>query len=705
MQIAQAQFDGYPRLMALRLITRIIGFVLLAIPFLPVYLIERPPYRKPNLISAEYISPEIWLIGLLSLVAISGILARLLRVYAPKLDTFFGFIYRSFEKSALFTGLIVMSGMLLLIGSICFHFRPHIVDSIAQVFQVNVFRSGELAAQLPENFEFFYMQNIVPHDGLLSAQYPPGHSFFLLIGDLLGSVWIVSFVCSIASLVFLFFATRNYFGNKVAAISTVLLCCSPLYLMLGASFMNHVTTCVFLSAFIWAFSEWDKKGGNSYLYIAAIFTTLAILSRPLTTFAVGVVFAGFCLPKLFRSKNFAPIVVVPLISTFAVVVWGYFNSQTTGGAFVPGYIRNWGESHNLGFHQSPWGESFLLIDAVYNQLLNIVFFNLYVFENVWPATFPIGLWFFFSGSKTREEWLYICGLVALPVAYFCYWHTDFFLGPRFLYSSLLFFIPLTAKSIVWLYSCAKQRGEVLKVPLTLLLNMSVVLSLVYYVAIGLPHRLILYSEGLMSMKIDLSEMLEEKEIDKALVFVKVSWGNRVISELRGMGINSGLTERAYRKVGLCELDYWLRLRKGTGRTLEELQSELQIVIDGSKPMPKYPINNDPTSKFRIPIQLSESCIDEVMYDQMDYTLYSPHFIVNDPSFAGDIIVARDLREENKILMDRHSNHPVYYMAENRLFSKEEYQKRLQELRSGATFEQVKTYQDLRMEKAFEIIAE
>ncbi len=81
---------------------------------------------------------------------------------------------------------LALAVVLLVIGALLskmlFAYNPHLVDTIAQLFQARIFTSGQLTAPAPHELEFFAASHLVEHEGRWFSQYPPGHPALLAFG-------------------------------------------------------------------------------------------------------------------------------------------------------------------------------------------------------------------------------------------------------------------------------------------------------------------------------------------------------------------------------------------------------------------------------------------------------------------------------------------------------------------------------------------
>jgi hypothetical protein len=641
------------------LLTRLAGAVLLVVPLLPVLAIF-----GPTLGAGALVPPSEWLLGIVLFAAAAWVVALLL---SSRADTVYralgGLALRISPKGALLGGLAVQAGILLSVGWVAFRHRPHLVDSIAQMFQARAFAAGAVKAPAFEPAAFFAVPHVILDHAGWYAQYPPGHAALLAVGVRAGAGWIVPVLLSLGTFALLALFTRRVFGRDEALVTALLLLACPFYWVMGASLMNHVSALFFVALLLHALARWESEGRTWWIILAAAALGGVFLSRPWDAIAVGAPFAIVGLGIAFRRRDaLGPLVGAATFAGLASLSL-VFNAATTGDPFVPGYIALWGENHGLGFHVSPWGEAHTPWTGLRNELVDLALLDVFLFEWPIPALWPAAL-FLLSGREIgRWDRRLVVGLLALPIAYFFYWHRDAFLGPRFLYPGVAFAVPLTAHALV--VGARRLRGRALGLPglfkpadggLCVLALAG--LCLVYATAYSIPQRMRVYASGLRSMKVDLAAAAGEAGIDRGIIFVATSWGDRMLARLYGAGVSADLVEQVYRHADHCELAGVID-RVG-GLPASRLEAALRDLM-GGPPAPRLGggINGDVTLRLVPGRPLAPACVDEIEYDRHGFTIYPPHVLANDMPVGGALVIARDLRARNGELTARHPGLRAY----------------------------------------------
>lgn len=639
---------------------RFAGLVLLVVPFLPLKRLFGPLEGAGPLVG-----PGEWALGLAIFAVLAWLLARLLPEAATR-RPFAAVTVRGDGASGRWAGvsLAVLAALLLAVSWLVFRHRPLLIDSIVQYFQGEIFASGRIVARPPPLPAFFETQNMILDPGGWYSQYPPLHPALLALGLRIGAAWAVPVALSLGSALLLYRFTSRAYDRGTARLALLLLLFCPFFWFMGASFMNHVSEFFFACLFLYLFERWDATGRAAWLPAAGVALGLGFLSRPLTALALG---AAFGVVGLLAARRRGRLVHLPLGAlgfgaAAALLLW--FDWRTTGHPFLPGYVKLWGTSHGLGFHATPWGGVHTPIAGLRNELLDLSLLNLFLFEWPVPALLPLG-------GALAAGWLdrawdrrLLLAFLALPAAYFFYWHRDTYLGPRFLYAGIAMLLPLTARSI----REAAERLQGVRIGPTPSFRVDgshaalllVGLATAYSVAYGIPGRFRVYATGMAKVKVDLVGRARAVGLTEGLIFVPVSWGNRLTAQLRALGVPASRVERAYRSVGHCELDSLLRTarreRWSSGRITERLA---ELGEDSVRLVRTAELNGDPTLRLRPDVPLSKECAGQIRYDRKGYDLYAPHLIENRPDLGGPFVVARDLRQRDGELRARYPSLPAY----------------------------------------------
>jgi Dolichyl-phosphate-mannose-protein mannosyltransferase len=646
---------------------RTLGWFLLLVPFVPVTSMFGDVIRVRGLVPA----PEA-LLGVFVFATLAVLGGRLFPASAPQ-RAILALEREGGAGSATALG-AVLALVLLLLGTAFFAFarRPLLIDSVVQLFQARVFASGHLYAAAPPGEAFFAVQHMLVDGGKWYSQYPPGHSALLGLGVALGAAWLVPVCLSLGTALFLYgFASRAY-DLATARLTLVLLAAAPLFWFMGASHMNHVSAMFFVSAFLYLLVRWEERGRPVLLLAAGLAIGGAFLSRPLTAAAVGLAMAPFVLRRAWRERDLAAVPAGALGALVAVALYLAYNAATTGDPLLPGYIKLWGSDHGLGFHSTPWGDVHSPLAGLRNELTDLVLLSSLLFEGPIPSLIPAGL--LFAAGWADREWdrRLLAGFLAIPLAYLFYWHRDAFLGPRYLYSSLAFVIPLTARGLLELFRRTAgrtlwERSAVTRVPVAGAAGLLLLLSFLYAAIYSTPRRFEVYRSGLASMKVDLAREARASGISNAVIFVPVSWGNRLLARMRGLGVPASDAEKAYRRSDHCALELLLLRAETEGWDPDRAAAAIALLGPGGEPVPATSpwTNGDPTLRLDASRRPVDECLDEIAYDRGGYANYSPFLADQEPSLDGPLVIARDLRGRDAELLEAYPDRQAYLYRNGR----------------------------------------
>ncbi|MDH3733022.1 MAG: glycosyltransferase family 39 protein [Gemmatimonadota bacterium] len=645
------------------------GWLLLLVPFIPLRAIFDDPPGTTWLIP-----PGEWLLGLTVFLTIGGLAAwmfpDLVERAASGVTTA---LRRPGDRAFRFGALALLAVILVVASTFAFSRSPLLIDSIIQLFQGKIFAAGLASADAPAYEGFFTTQHMLVDGGRWYSQYPPGHPAALALGVWIGAPWLIPIVFSLITAWLIADTARRLFGEDVSRASLILMILAPFFWFMGASYMNHVSAVLFVGLFLWSVVRWEQsaEGGEApragWILLGGLALGTAFLSRPLTSAAVG---AALIFPAIrIAGRRWLSHGIIASAGFAATAsMYFVFNAVTTGHPLTAGYVKLWGESHGLGFHRSPWGDSHTPLTGLRNELIDLGLLHSFLFEWAIPALLPLGAFLALGWATRKWEGRLVAAFFAIPAAYFFYWHRDAFLGPRYLYEGLPFLVPLLAVSFIELRRRSNRPVAWLRgLNASTLLVAVVGLSFVYSVFYATPQRFRVYATGMESVKRDLVLEAEAAGIDEGLIFVAVSWGNRIIARARGAGASASVAERVYRSSDHCELELVVRSGEAQGWSAERLNQEMLGLIRPEDEIEVVRLNDDPTLRLVPNRPLAEPCAREVLYDREGYTNYSPHLAANTAGLDGRFVFARDLGDQNDRLREEYPGKPAYLYRDGTFF--------------------------------------
>jgi hypothetical protein len=450
-----------------------------------------------------------------------------------------------------------------------FEHIPHVQDSIAQLFQAKIFARGSLTAPLPPIVDFFsyYYDNMV-FTSRWYSQYPPGHSFFLMMGVLCNTPWIINPLFASLSSILLYKCALFYGDENEAKLTLILFCLSPFVLFMSSSYMNHVSTLFFLLLFLYNLNKAMQEKSSTRALLAGFSLGVMLNIRPPDAIAVGIVLGGFFFVWGMRERIYRPLVCFTLAIFLMISILLFYNYATNGNPLVFGYQVRWGKEHTLGFTNSTVMSAppHTLLRGAIHTVSNLIALNQNLFEWPFPSLLPLVIfWMPFIFHKSYKEYLLLGGLIAAPTIYFFYFFQDLCLGPRFYYSSVPFILILTAKAI---FQIMKGIAYVRNYAAARVINAFTALlflSLLFAGLVRMPQLYRFYSDSFWKVDNRMIKKVHELGIGNALIFQK-----SYDKDLKNSDLGSGFLHNSP----------WLNSPVVFARDLGERNAELAVLFPG-----------------------------------------------------------------------------------------------------------------------------
>ncbi|WP_376797661.1 ArnT family glycosyltransferase [Thermogemmatispora sp.] len=361
--------------------------------------------------------------------------------------------------------LMASLGYTLWIARVEYHGQPHIYDAAAYVFAAKMYAQGRLAVPLPPTPDLFPGPFMVQFDGRWFAQYPPGTALTLVPGFWLGLPYAVEPVLGTLALLGIGLIAARLYDRTVATLAVLLGVLSPFYSYLAASYLSHTVTLFYLVWGFWSLLRFQQDGKLWGMPLAALCFGLAYLTREQVALLYIVMLSGAVLLASWRRQHRWPtpwlraLVVAGLILSLFMILDLLFNLALTGHPltsprelFFAG--DRWGFGQGIGFY----GAHTLAAGLVnLDELLTILAIDLFG----WPfyLTLALPLLPFVSGQSRATDWLLLAGTAAIALAFVGYFYHGIYLGPRYLYETLLFLLPLSARGLVTLARSERAAAE------------------------------------------------------------------------------------------------------------------------------------------------------------------------------------------------------------------------------------------------------
>ena len=419
-----------------------------------------------------------------------------------------------------------------IITNICSYFIfghvPHVQDNIDQVFHAKIFLKGHLIVPSHPYKEFFDFTHNV-NNGKWYSEYPPGHTFILMLGLLVGAPWIINPLLGSLSIVLFYLIGKELYNEKTGRLATLLGILSPFIIFMSSEFFSHATTLFFIALFALFFVKTvDNHKPFKFYYplVAGVSMGACLNARPYTAVGVAIPYVIYTIYLLVRYPRKYLLHFAIMLVSFALlagVLFG-FNYLTNGNPFLFAYEVLHGKQHNPGFGHSAWGPPHTPLKGLIQDLNDLNAINKYLFEWCIPSTIFVLLYF----MKKRNKWDYllISSVFSLPFVYFFYWYQGWCLGPRFAYESTLPLILLTARGILHIPEIMQEKFNSKNPEIQrLYVNLTVIFCVIIAMSVNVPVLVKHYSASYWGVNTDVQRAVKREKISNAVVFVGSYYGS------------------------------------------------------------------------------------------------------------------------------------------------------------------------------------
>jgi 4-amino-4-deoxy-L-arabinose transferase-like glycosyltransferase len=259
---------------------------------------------------------------------------------------------RSLHQSAVIALCLFAFGMSLLLNRTVFDRLPHLEDEYAYLFQARMLARGDLVIESPAVRRAFWQPFIVDRDGRRFSKYSPGWGGILAGGTLIGGEgreWIVNALLAAMGVALVWRIGRDLFDWRVGVIAAALTACSPMALLLNASFMGHTAALVTGAAALWAYLRLERSGGWGWAAACGLALGLLAANRPITALAFGLPLAVRALTQVVMQRGWwARRVTIALLAASAASIVPLHNIAAVGAPFANLYRLVW-EYDCVGF--------------------------------------------------------------------------------------------------------------------------------------------------------------------------------------------------------------------------------------------------------------------------------------------------------------------------------------------------------------------
>jgi hypothetical protein len=557
------------------------------------------------------------------------------------------------------TQLIPLAALALyaVIARVVFSGRPLLIDEVVQLFQARIYAAGHLWLPVAAHREFFSILHVVDTGDKVYSQFPPGGPAMLTFGELVHAPWLVGPVCGAIS-VALFARLVKLTDPDASATfhfgATLLFAVAPFGAFMFGSHMNHATTLMWLLVATLGLAHVALSSAPriGWAFVNGLGLGVAATIRPLDAFAFALPAAAWLLWLAWRDKRrwadaFASGIGVAI--PFAAMMW--VNGQTTGSPLLFGYEVLWGKAHGLGFHTAPWGMTHTPSRGLELLSLYVTRLQTYLFETPFPSMIPVIAALALTRRLSALDKYLLASAALLGALYFAYWHDGFFLGPRFVFPWLPVLV-LFAARLPRLVRERYGRGRVWAGT-----NAALATGAVMAVGFSLPGRVLIYENGLTSMRVNYTAESAAGGAKDALVFVRESWGAQLTARMWERGISRSAAAALYHGVDACMLDKALRDIESRDVRGAAAEAQLEPLLKDSARVRTSPLSPDSTEKVLQGAKYDQTCITRINEDRIGYTHLAPLLLER----GSGNIYARDLQARDSLMTATYPARSVFLL--------------------------------------------
>ena len=544
---------------------------------------------------------------------------------------------------------VLLFGAALYFSHYCFDFIPHVEDSIAQILQARIFAQGQASADpfLPR--EFFFFGFMVDVDRWFS-QYPPGHPLILALGVLTGAPHLINPLLGLASIILFYLLVRDRESEKAARWGAWAMALSPYVIFMSSEFMNH-STALAASLLGWLGLIKAEKGRTGWRVLAGLSFGTCLATRPLEG-AIFALIGGIYLLSSFgglKMSAFRKALPYSVAFLLAASLYPIHNALTTGHPLTIGYRLTWGGS-GFGLGAVNWGPPHTFGYGLVNTFMSVAGLNVFLYEIPLPALLAVFLWAVWGPKLSRWDRAFLAAMILVPLGYLFYYFHDYCFGPRYYYVIAPMLIYFSIKGVRALYSRLVKGLEISPETARRGLIWAGILLLILQLFVALPYRASVYADEYWGT--DNGPMTEARRLGltKAIVFIENHPWEILQARLHSLGFIMGDAHRfmfyitpdgldsVLEEMGVKPEDAW-----GAKLNLEELEKRIYAWHQNYMAAGHPPI--DPWAEAGF------------------YTYYSNGALHLDPRHREpEVILARDLGEHNRRLMDLYPDRKAYRYA-------------------------------------------
>jgi 4-amino-4-deoxy-L-arabinose transferase-like glycosyltransferase len=348
-------------------------------------------------------------------------------------------------------------------AAFAFERLPHLEDEVAYLFQARTMAMGRLTVPSPAQPDSFWTPFVLDYRGQRFGKYTPGWPAMLAPGAWAGAPWLVNPLLAACALYLVYRLGRTLYDTRTGLLAAALGLFSPLFLVLGGSFLSHMASMVWLLLFsLWFL--WIAQGrGRWFALGAGLALGMAFLVRPLTAIAWAAPFGVYALVRLLRRRAaWTPYLLMAAGAALVAALLPLYQWAVTGDPLLSPYTL-WWPYDRVGFGPGigamPGGHSLHYAWLNLKQDLTNAATDLLG----WPALSGLPLLLGLAlAPRRRRDWALPAPFASLVIAYLFYWigSPSRLWGPRYYFEgfSVLWILGAVGLVKAWDWAGARPRG-------------------------------------------------------------------------------------------------------------------------------------------------------------------------------------------------------------------------------------------------------
>ena len=554
---------------------RLVGAAIVLSVLLPVHRLLDPAQTGPAGAATRDTAEAAWVLGLsgaLIVLTLAWVAMRMQPGVGRPTRTLEHLWHTVLRPSS--RAFAIATGVLAFLGSGIIAHRVHgrsptTVDEMAQLLHAALLAGGSMTLPTGEAAAAWLIQNGVMTETGWASIYPPFHTLLLALGLAAGAPWLIGPLMTAIATGASTWVIERVAGAENGRLAGLLLCVSPFWLLLGATYLSHTTATASLALLaascIASRDALTRSSAMLWALAAGAAAGAAISSRPWVGLVCGTTLIAVVWgPELMKRQHAAGWVsrIAGLSvggTPFAALLF-WWNSLLFGHPLRLGYSAAFGPSHALGFHVDPWGNRYGALEALGYSGADLLQLGVRLIESPLPVTLLIaGAFLFAPGAMRGRAQLLGLWVASVLVANALYWHHGTHFGPRMMYEAIPGWMGLLAIASTTAFKAGDGSGpRFARWTVGMTLTAGLVLGMSTLTSTMGPNGSVLSRD--LETPAGGQDRPRAEAAGKRIIFVHGSWASRVSARLAASGMRRDSIETALRRNDLCEVDRYARWR-------------------------------------------------------------------------------------------------------------------------------------------------